>query len=223
MPTFFLDDSIVSIDVMKRFTIVMRIRNLQEDAKRQEKVAIVSHKRNLFHDISSKIPHAPFKLDHHIFLFTHPPHSNTEFFQVHPPSTFSVLRPTIMLFKLLIPFILAAVIGVRATPDFHFPNVMLREDIPAGITVHEYNATAAALGAAAAPKRFKSRGLLERRSDCKGARPSCKWYVEGTDCIEAYEVSYGKETRTQTYIAKESLFTRLRGALCGLADSFLVI
>ena len=73
-----------------------------------------------------------------------------------------------MLFKLLVPFTLAVVIGVRTTPDFHFPDVIHRADIPVGITVHEFNATAAALGAAAAPK-LEFGGSLEERSDCYGS------------------------------------------------------
>lgn len=41
---------------------------------------------------------------------------------------------------------------MRTTPDFRFPDVIHRADIPVGLTVHEFNATAAALGAAAASK-----------------------------------------------------------------------
>lgn len=99
-----------------------------------------------------------------------------------------------MLFKLLVPFTLAVVIAQRTTtPVFDFPDVILRADIPAGITVHEGDASAAALEALAAPK-LESRGLLERDSNCKGANPSCKWYVATRDCIQAYEVRYGKDT-----------------------------
>ena len=126
-----------------------------------------------------------------------------------------------MLFKLLIPFILAAVIGVRATPDFHFPDVIHRDDIPVGITVHEYNATAAALGAAAAPK-VEPRESLEERSDCHGSGDYYT-FVQGNDCFAASMVGYGKETQTQTSIPRGNSLSQLRGVLCGLADPFLVI
>ena len=94
-----------------------------------------------------------------------------------------------MLFKLFIPFTLAAGIVVLATPVFDFPNVIPRAEIPVGITVHEYNATAAVLGAAVA---LKSRGLLEERSDCHGSGV-CKSFVHGDKCLNAALVSYREE------------------------------
>lgn len=100
-----------------------------------------------------------------------------------------------MTFKLLIPFTLAAIIGVHATPVFDFPDLINRADIPVGISVHEYNSTAAALKAAAAPKRLKSRGLLEGRSDCHGSG-MCKFSVDGDACTAAANVRYGKKTQT---------------------------
>lgn len=74
-----------------------------------------------------------------------------------------------MPFKLLVPFTLAVVLGVRATPVFDFPDFIHRDEIPFGITVYDYNATAAALEVAAASK-LESRGSLEERNDCHGSK-----------------------------------------------------
>ena len=126
-----------------------------------------------------------------------------------------------MFFKLLIPFTLAAVIGVCATPVFDFPDVVHRDDIPAGITVHEYNTTAAALGAAAAPK-LDSRSSWEEQSNCKGSG-SCWGYVNGKECSTAVQVRYEKETHTQTHTPRGNSFSQLRGVLCRLANSISVI
>ena len=79
------------------------------------------------------------------------------------------------------------VISGRATPVFDFPDVIHRAKIPIGITVYEYNATTAALGAAAAP-RLESRGSLEERSDCHGSI-WCWVEVASLDCIKAALVS----------------------------------
>ena len=98
-----------------------------------------------------------------------------------------------MLFQLLTPFILVAVVVVRAASVFNFPNVIPRAEIPVGITVHEYNDTAAALGPAAAPK-LESFGSLKEGSDCNGS-PVCKYLVDEDNCITAALVRYGKETR----------------------------
>lgn len=92
-----------------------------------------------------------------------------------------------MFFKLLIPLALAVVVGVRATPIFDFPDVINRADIPVGITVHGYNPTAAAVGAATAPKLLESRGLLEGRSDCHGSG-ACEGFVRGEECLRAADV-----------------------------------
>lgn len=123
-----------------------------------------------------------------------------------------------MRFKLLIQVTLAAVIGVRATPVFDFPAVIHRSKIPAGITVHEYNATAAALGAAEAPK-LEARNDWHQDSNCKGSGV-CHHWVLGSDCISAANVRYGKKTQTQTYVPRENRFSQLRGGLCVLADFF---
>ena len=185
------------------------------------KAGIVLHTPNLFHNLFfSRYQKTCSKLI--ITILVHNiQHTPTQNSSKCTPQTSNhwVLRPTIMLFKLLIPFTLAAVFGVRATPVFHFPDVILRAEIPVGITVHEYNATAAALGASVAPK-LKPRGLFEERSDCLGSRPSCKWYIATRDCIAAYMVRSGKQTQAQTYIPRGNLFSRLRGIFSGLTDSF---
>lgn len=114
-------------------------------------------------------------------------------------------------------FTVAAVTGVRAKPIFDFPDVIHRAEIPAGITVHEFNATAAALGAATAPE-LESRKLLKERSDCHGSF-MCKLFVDGRNCRLASDVRDGKETHTQTYLPRGNSFSQLRGLLCGLADT----
>lgn len=121
-----------------------------------------------------------------------------------------------MLFKLLTPFTLVAVFVVRATSVFDFPNVIPRAEIPVGITVHEYNGTAAALGAAAAPK-LETFGSLKEGSDCNGS-PVCKYLVDEDNCIQAALVRDGKETQTETTMPARELVLSL--VLCGLADSF---
>lgn len=93
-----------------------------------------------------------------------------------------------MLFKLLIPFTIAAVIGVRATPVFDFPDFIHRDAIPAGITVFDYNATAATLEAAEVSK-LESRGSLEERDDCHGSK-GCPWFVKSGHCARAANVRY---------------------------------
>ena len=125
-----------------------------------------------------------------------------------------------MLFKLLVPFTLVAVIGVRTTPVFDFPDVIHRSEIPAGITVYESNATVEALGAAATSK-LESRDDWEKQSNCFGSA-ICYWGMPGSnDCRAATNVRYRKETQTQTHILRGNSFSQLRGVLCGLADSFL--
>lgn len=102
-----------------------------------------------------------------------------------------------MLFNLLTPLTLAAVIGVKATPVFDFPDTIARADIPVGITVHEFDATVATLGADEAPE-LESRGLLVGRSNCKGSG-LCGSGVSASSCISASNVRYQKETQIQTY------------------------
>lgn len=94
-----------------------------------------------------------------------------------------------MLSKVFIPFVLAALTGVHAKPVFDFPDIIRRTAIPVSITVHEYNDTEAALGAAAVPK-LEPRRSLEERGDCKGSRV-CGIFVSADECLKASKVRYG--------------------------------
>ena len=100
-----------------------------------------------------------------------------------------------MLFKLFIPFTLAAVTCVDATPVSNLPDVINRDESP----VDEYNATAAALKAAAMAPKLETRGLLEARSDCHGSL-MCDYFVRPDDCIAASNLRYGDDnTDTDIY------------------------
>lgn len=159
--------------------------------------------------LSLKIPDNPFQLDYHTSC-SYTKHTYIEFFRVHSSTpNHCVFRPTIMLFKLIIPLTLITAFIASATPVFHFPDVVHRAEIPVGITVHEYNATAAAHGAAAPPK-LETRGSLEERGNCYGSI-GCFWRVGGNDCRAASNVRYGNETQKETHIPKENLFSLLRG------------
>ncbi|MCJ1469309.1 hypothetical protein MMC07_007942, partial [Pseudocyphellaria aurata] len=86
-----------------------------------------------------------------------------------------------MLFKRLVVQFLTAVTSiiilpttVHSTSNFDFPDVIARVDIPPGIIVYEYNATAAALGDAAAEEQAKLTPFPRQlSSDCSGS-PYCR-------------------------------------------------
>ena len=122
-----------------------------------------------------------------------------------------------MLFKFFIMFTVGAVTGVRATPSFDFPDVIHRDEIPAGITVHEYNATAAALGAAAAPE-LEPRKLLKERSDCHGSF-WCKFLVDGRNCRLASDVRDWKreDPDPELIYPEENSFSQLEGSFMWIA------
>lgn len=108
-----------------------------------------------------------------------------------------------MLFNLLTPLALVAVIGVKATPVFDFPDTIARADIPVGITVHEFDAAVAARGADEALE-LESRGLLVGRNDCKGS--GVCGGVPAESCSLASKVRYQKETQIQNIFAEKPHF-----------------
>ena len=95
-----------------------------------------------------------------------------------------------MFLNLMVSFILAVAIGARATPVFNFPDFIRRADIPIGIDVEEFNATAAAL---------KPRGSSGEQSNCKGSR-LCRLSVISENCDAASSVRYEKILPMQTDI-----------------------
>ena len=111
-----------------------------------------------------------------------------------------------MIFKLFMPFSPAWYL-VCATHVFNFPAVIHRVEIQEDITVHEYNATAADLGAVAMAPKLESRGSLEERStDCI----VCKCLVTADYCIAASQVRYAKiNTDTDVYTQRKLTPTRL--------------
>lgn len=104
-----------------------------------------------------------------------------------------------MLFNLVVVLYLTAVTStisspttVHSTPIFDFPDVIARADIPPGITVFEYNATAAALGDAAAEDQAQFKSFSRQLSSNCGGSPNCG-YTNSKACIAATTVRYGKE------------------------------
>lgn len=117
-----------------------------------------------------------------------------------------------MLLNLIVSFILAAVIGVGATPVFKFPDFIRRANIPIGIDVEEFNATAAALGEAAAPE-LKPRESSGEQSNCKGSR-ICRLSVTSENCAAASSVRYKKTPSDTERYPDKSLSPWLREVSC---------
>lgn len=108
-----------------------------------------------------------------------------------------------MLSKLLLPLVLTvgtSIISlptvVHATPFFNLPDIIAREDIPAGIPVHEYDATAAALWEPSAGEEVQV-ALLDGWSNCKGSLLCSS--TNGGACTSASNVRDTKG-KTRTYI-----------------------
>lgn len=75
---------------------------------------------------------------------------------------------------------------------------MFRADIPVGVTVHEYNATAAVRGADGS--KFESRGLLNELSNGYGS-VLCM-FIGASTCVAASNVRYEKAVSDVNYQRK---------------------
>lgn len=104
---------------------------------------------------------------------------------------------------------------MHATLDFDFPDFIARVDIPAGIPVHEYNATADALGKALAGEELPV-ASLEGRSNCKGS--GLCGSTSGGACTSASSVRY-REINTDEDGCHEKLL--LSSIFVVLGTSFL--